>query len=247
MNRQLRTRILGTALLTAALALPGAAQAAGDPGVVHVDGYLNDQGNCLVLREHDGKIYGLTGDIGGLQNGDHVRVEGRFAGGSACGTGTAVNVTQVQAIWADDNHRTTYYDHLQNGSFGQWAAANRGYNPRRGSDRYDRRGYRDNRDSGYDRGYDRDRGYRDNGYDRDRGYGYDRRSDRSGDLRSVYGRVEGYRGDCLMVRGYDGRYYGLTGDTRGYDRRGERVKVLGFLGRGACGERTVEVEQIGGR
>lgn len=239
MNRQLRFRILGTALLTAALALPGTARAAGDPSVVHVDGYLNDQGNCLVLREHDGKIYGLTGDIGGLQNGDHVRLEGRFVDGSGCGAGTAVNVNQVQAIWADDNHRTTYYDHLQNGSFTRWAEANRGYNPRSGSDRYGRRGYRDNGD---DRGYDRDRG---NGYDR--GRGYDRRSDRSGDLRSVYGRIEGYRGDCLIVRGNDGRYYGLTGDTRGYDRRGERVKVLGFLGRGVCGDRTVEVEQIGGR
>ena len=139
MNRQNRTRILGTALLmTAALTLPGTARAAGDPSVVHVDGYLTSQGNrCLILREHDGKTYGLVGAVGGLQTGDHVRLEGRFAGGSGCGAGTAVNVNQVQAIWADDNHRTTYYDHLQNGSFERWAIDNRGYDPR------GRRGYRE--------------------------------------------------------------------------------------------------------
>ena len=136
MNRQNRTRILGAALLmTAALTLPGAARAAGDPSVVHVDGYLTSQGNrCLVLREHDGKTYGLVGAVGGLQTGDHVRLEGRFVDGSGCGSGTAVNVIDVQAIWGDDNHRTTYYDHLQNGSFSQWAAANRGYNSQYGRD-----------------------------------------------------------------------------------------------------------------
>jgi hypothetical protein len=242
MNRQLRTRTLGTALLlTAALTLPGAARAAGDPSIVHVDGYLTDQGHrCLVLREHDGKIYGLVGAVGGLQTGDHVRLEGRFAGGSSCGGGTAVNVTDVQAIWADDNHRTTYYDHLQNGSFAQWASANRGYNSRSGRD--SRGGYDRNRGDSRDRNgnYDRNGGYdRSRGHDRNGGY-----NDRSGDLRSVSGRVEGYRGDCLIVRGSDGRSYGLAGDMSGYDRRGARVKVLGFLGRGACGDRTVEVQEI---
>ena len=49
----------------------------------------------------------------------------------------ALSVAEVQAIWADDHHRTTYYDHLQNGSFERWAMDNRGYDPR------GRRGYRD--------------------------------------------------------------------------------------------------------
>jgi len=222
MNRQLRIRTFGTALLlTAGLALPGAARAAGDPNVLHVDGYINMQGRCPTLSEHDGKVYGLVGDVGGLRSGDHVRLEGRLTDSSVCG-GTAVNVSVVQALWADDNHRTTYYDHLQNGSFNQWAAANRGYDPR------GRRYGRDGRNGG-----DYGRGYRSN--------------DRRGDLRSVSGRIEGYRGDCLILRGSDGYSYGLTGDLRGYDRRGDRVKVLGFLGRGACGDRTLEVEQVGGR
>jgi hypothetical protein len=234
MNRQNRTRILGPALLVAAaLSLPDAARAAGDPSIVHVDGYLNSQGGrCLTLREHDGKLYNLVGAVGGLQTGDHVRVEGRFVDGSGCGTGTGVNVNQVQAIWADDHHRTTYYDQLQNGSFADWAAANRGYNPRSG-----RGGYgRDGRDRG---NYDRN-----GSYDRNGGYDRNYRSDRSQDLRRVSGRVQGYRGDCLMVRGDDGHTYGLTGDVRGNDGRGDRVRVLGFLGRGVCGSRTVEVQEV---
>ncbi len=134
MKRQ--TRILGSALLfAAALTLPGAAHAAADPNVVHVDGYLTSQGGrCLTLREHDGKVYNLVGGIGGLQNGDHVRLEGRFTRGG-CGAGTGVEVSRVQTIWADDRHKTTYYDQLQNGSFSDWAAANRGYDSHRGHDR----------------------------------------------------------------------------------------------------------------
>ena len=241
MNRQHRIQTLGTALLmTAALSLPGAARAAGDPSIVLVDGYLTSQGNrCLTLREHDGKVYGLVGAVGGLQTGDHVRIEGRFVNGSNCGGGTGVNVTEVQAIWADDQHRSTYFDHLQNGSFAQWAAANRGANSRYGRD--SRGGY--DRNSG---GYDRNGGYRDRNGNSDRNGYNDRnsRSDRSGNLHSISGRIEGYRGDCLIMRGYDGRFYGLSGDLRGSDRPGNRIKVLGFLGRGACGDRTVEVEEI---
>jgi len=233
-NQKNRNRLLGPALLVAAaLTLPGAAQAAGDPSVVHADGYLNSQGRgCMTLREHDGKLYNLVGAIGGLQTGDHVRVEGRFVEGSGCGAGTGVNVTGVQAIWADDNHRTTYYDQVQNGSFEQWAVANRGYNPRSNQGRDGR----DSRDHG---NYD----HHDHNGGSDRNDHYDR-SDRSQDLRRVSGRVQGYRGDCLIVRGDDGHYYGLTGDVGGNDSRGDRVRVLGFIGRGVCGSRTVEVQEV---
>jgi hypothetical protein len=93
----------------------------------------------MSLREHSGKVYGLVGAVRGLQSGDHVRLEGRFADGTGCGSGTGVNVTLVQAIWADDHHRTSYYDQLQNGSFADWAAANRGTHQRSGRDRYGRR------------------------------------------------------------------------------------------------------------
>jgi len=140
MNRSLRIRTLGTALLMAsALALPGAARAAGDPGVTHIDGYYTGhRGHCSELREHDGKVDYLVGGLSGLKTGDHVRLEGRFVDSRSCG-GAAVEVSTVQAIWADDKHRTTYYDQLQNGSFADWAAANRGSRGRRGNRGYGRR------------------------------------------------------------------------------------------------------------
>jgi hypothetical protein len=213
MSSRYRIRTLGPALLMlAALALPAAARAAGDPNVMHVDGYFNG-GRCPELREHDGKVYNLVGDIGGLQSGDHVRLEGRLVDSRACG-GTALEVTVVQALWADDHHRSTYYDHLRNGSFDRWAAANRGYDSRSSRSR-----------SGYDRGYG------------------DRRSERSS-LRSFTGSVRGFRGDCLMLRGDDGQTYGMVGGNFSRYDRGDRVQVLGFLENGACGERTLSVQEI---
>jgi hypothetical protein len=140
MNRRNRIRILGPALLVAtALTLPAAVHAAGDPSVMHIDGqFTGHQRSCPELQEHDGKVYRLTGDLSGLRTGDHVRLEGRLVNSRACG-GTAVNISTVQAIWADDKHRTTYYDQLQNGSFEQWAAANgRGDRGRRHGQAYDR-------------------------------------------------------------------------------------------------------------
>jgi hypothetical protein len=117
----------GLAILLAVLNVPTVARAAGDPNVTHVDGYYTASRNgCSTLREHDGKVDSLVGELRGLRTGDHVRLEGRFVNGSPCG-GTAVEVTLVQALWADDNHKTTYYDHLVNRtSFQDWSASNRG-------------------------------------------------------------------------------------------------------------------------
>jgi hypothetical protein len=118
-------------LLTAALALlasfaapPLFAQA--DRSVAHIDGYLSESGPppdgrrpCLFLRQHDGVVYTLHGHLTGLQTDDHVRLEGRFAADARCG-GTGFEVTTVQTIWADDNHKSTYYDHLHDGTFRDW-------------------------------------------------------------------------------------------------------------------------------
>jgi len=127
---QHRFRSVGPALLAATLAVmaitfrPPVVLAAGDPNVVHVDGYFTShERSCPELRDHQGKIYYLTGDIAGLRSGDHVRLEGRFADSRLCG-GQAVDISVVQTIWGDDKHRTTYYDQLRNGAFADWAAAN---------------------------------------------------------------------------------------------------------------------------
>jgi hypothetical protein len=149
-------RLIAPALLFSAAALAAPyAHAAGDGGFA-VDGYLSGDRNsdCLTLREHDGSIRYITGATDGLQTGDHVRVYGRSVNGSACNVrGSAYEVTEVHALWGDDKHKTTYYDHLTNGSFTDYA-----YRTNRISDqsRYGRRGRdgrsgRDGHDSRYGR------------------------------------------------------------------------------------------------
>ena len=124
------------ALAVAALLLlpASAARAAADPNVAHIDGYIvDDRHGCRILRDHEGKIYSLVeGDSHALRNGDHVRLEGTFTRVDRCRQGSGFALYLVQTVWADDRHRTTYYDHLRNRSFNRWAERN---------GRYDRRGH----------------------------------------------------------------------------------------------------------
>ncbi|HXO19110.1 MAG TPA: hypothetical protein VOA87_04200 [Thermoanaerobaculia bacterium] len=138
--------VLALALMVAAsLAFPARGFAA-DLSIAHIDGNLTDEGSrCQALRDHDGKLYSLVGAIDGLQTSDHVRLEGRFVNDSGCRQGTAFQVSLVQTLWADQNHRSTYYDHLHDGSFDQFAARNgrppvNRYNRRRYGDRDNYRG-----------------------------------------------------------------------------------------------------------
>lgn len=107
-------RTMGPALLLAgALGLPGRGGAAPYPSLSHLDGYLSASGDCVMLRRHDGRTYSLRGDLDGLRGGDHVLLEGRFAPDPGCHA-PGFAVTGVQKLWADDNHRTAYFD-TQNG------------------------------------------------------------------------------------------------------------------------------------
>ncbi len=123
-------------LLLALLVVPaGIAGAQADRSLIHLDGYLQftDQGRngvyrCLLLREHgSGELYALDGRIPGLLPNDHVRLEGREAPGRCGARGFVVG--KVQTLWADDNHRSTYYDHLTDGRFQSWATANNRLTP----------------------------------------------------------------------------------------------------------------------
>jgi hypothetical protein len=129
-------------VLVCCLAAPSLAQP-GDTTLAHVDGYLSisPDGRCAVLKQHDGSLLTLVGRWRGLAANDHVRLEGRLVPDTRCGGQGGFDVTLVQAIWADDNHRTTYYDHLQNGTFRSWAER---YRPRE-LERYDRYDRRDRR------------------------------------------------------------------------------------------------------
>jgi hypothetical protein len=124
----LRALLVSTLIAAACLALTGAALAQrGDTSVAHVDGYVtvSPDGRCMILKQHDGSLFSLFGHRRGLVANDHVRLEGRIVAESRCGAQSAFEVTSVQAIWADDNHRSTYYDHLKDGTFGQWVVRNR--------------------------------------------------------------------------------------------------------------------------
>jgi len=143
----LRPRYLLRILLPAALVLGALAVAASalaqpraDPGVAHIDGYVSvsPDSHCVVVKQHDGSLYTLVGRWQGLVGNDHVRLEGRFVPETRCGGQGGFEVTSVQTIWADANHRSTYYDHLKDGDFRAWLSRNRPRELERDRDR-DRR------------------------------------------------------------------------------------------------------------
>jgi hypothetical protein len=86
-----------------------------------VDGYLTREGyECQALRDDNGELYMLVGNTFGLRNGDHARVTGRVVDGGYCNwEGTAFEITDVKALWADRRHQAVYYHHSYDGeSFG---------------------------------------------------------------------------------------------------------------------------------
>jgi hypothetical protein len=113
-------------VLVAGLSLPVAAHAVDYAN----DGYLSwdEDSDCLLLTQHDGKVVALTGAIDGLDEDDHVRIFGHNVRGAECNDydGPAYQVTDVFTIWGNDKHSTTYYDHETDGSFQRWAQRNRG-------------------------------------------------------------------------------------------------------------------------
>lgn len=96
-------------------------------GTIAVDGYLTNEGNrCQALRDDNGELYMLVGNTYGLGTGDHARVVGRVVDGDYCDwEGTAFEITDVKALWADRRHQSVYYHHSYDGeSFGHrnnWA------------------------------------------------------------------------------------------------------------------------------
>jgi hypothetical protein len=120
------TLILGSLLVVAALAVPLAAHS--DDGYA-TDGYLSwdDNSDCLLMRDHDGKTRVLTGAIDGLDEEDHVRLWGHTVRSAECNghRGPAYEVTEVLTLWANDRHTETFYDHETDGSFRSWVRHNR--------------------------------------------------------------------------------------------------------------------------
>lgn len=121
-----------------------------DPNVFHVDGYLEAGGDCLFLHDHEGRTWAMVGNTYGLQPGEHVRLYGRpVDAGNACGyRAAAFDIYEVRTVWADNNHKRTYYDHLYDGPFDQ----NRAYeDDRYYNGQYDTYEDRQDRESWWDR------------------------------------------------------------------------------------------------
>jgi hypothetical protein len=247
-------RVLGPALLLAAagLVLPARGASAAYPEIAHVDGYLSANGGCLMLRQHDGSTLSVVGASTGLAGGDHVRVEGRLVPDPGCGA-PGFEVTLVQTLWADDNHRTTYFDHLNGEPFQRFAertgrfAARPGYDNEQRAYENERRSYESQR-----RSYENER----SGYDRDRSSNL-QRPDRWG--RYVYqgphrrvilvGRLHETAGACPTLA-TSHAVFALDGNLGDY-QAGDMVKVSGTLydsdPNAPCGGATVVISNVRGR
>jgi hypothetical protein len=257
-RRRTLLQVLGPALLLAgALFLPGhGAYAQADPSVAHVDGYLSADGRCLMLRQHDGQVLALRGDTRGLASGDHVRLEGRFAADPGCGA-AGFDLTLVQAIWGDDNHRTVYYDHLNGEPFVRWAERTGHVTERRayGNGSEQRGNGYGSEQRGNGSGYERSGERR--SYDRGDAAQYPERYDRNG--RYVYsgphrrvtlvGRIHESAGACPTLH-TSTAVFALDGNLGDY-QAGDRVHLSGYLYDGdpnaPCGGPTVVVRSIRGR
>ena len=225
-RRRTRIRVLGPALLLAGVLalIPGSAYAAYYPGVAHVDGYLTTSGGCLMLREHDGRVYSVIGSTDGLLTGDHVRLEGRLVPDPGCGA-PGFMATMVQTLWGDDYHRITRYDHLNGEPFFHWAE-------------------RSGRLGGSPDDRDRDRGSLER-YDREGHYVY------HGPRRAVelVGRLHEVAGGCPTLD-TGASVFALDGSLREY-QASDRVRVSGILyendPNAPCGSPTVVISAIRGR
>lgn len=70
------------------------------PRTIDLTGTITREGvTCTALRGDDGRLYTLTGQTGGFQPGDRVRITGETAEMSFCQQGTTVNLGTIRAAW----------------------------------------------------------------------------------------------------------------------------------------------------
>ena len=71
----------------------------GGDGRLTVTGVVTGEGvECSAMRGNDGQLYTLVGDVGDLQPGDRVQVQGRVAEVSFCQQGTTIDVRRYRTI-----------------------------------------------------------------------------------------------------------------------------------------------------
>ena len=75
------------------------------PEQVFLEGRLTDEGvECQAIRDFEGELYTLTGDLGSLSNmqaGDPIRILGRPIDASPCQQGTTLEIMEVTRLSED--------------------------------------------------------------------------------------------------------------------------------------------------
>lgn len=95
---------------------------------IYVDGYVSASptGDCVLVKDHEGKVYVLEGSgWQGVIGNDHVRLEGRFIPESRCGVQNGFEVSDVATVWTGDEHSKVYYSHERDGRFRDWVQRHR--------------------------------------------------------------------------------------------------------------------------
>lgn len=73
-----------------------------DDGLIYREGEITDEGEgCVAMRDKDGYLYTLIGDLGGAEPGDAIAVEGTFSVESDCAQGETIRVTRTGLPAAD--------------------------------------------------------------------------------------------------------------------------------------------------
>jgi hypothetical protein len=131
-----KQRILARTLLLAIAAVGFLAASPPAAAAVYIDGYVSGgPGNCVMVKDHDGRVYVLEGSSWrGVIGNDHVRLEGRLVPENRCGVQNGFEVSDVSTIWSDDAHRVISYSRDRDGRFSQWVQRHRA----RESEKWDR-------------------------------------------------------------------------------------------------------------
>jgi hypothetical protein len=68
-------------------------------GLIRRTGRITDESSgCLMLRDQDGYLYALSGDLGEAEVGDEVVVDGAYAPRGACHEGSTITVARVGPV-----------------------------------------------------------------------------------------------------------------------------------------------------
>lgn len=77
-----------------------------EDGHIYREGEITSEGpGCIAMKDTDGYVYTLLGDVEGLKSGDAIAVEGTFSAESECTAGETINVLRRSAPKVDGDGR----------------------------------------------------------------------------------------------------------------------------------------------